>query len=168
MSENNKTAAANGASLQFTGRELQLLGWAMQSLKSGPLEIDYEKLAGYANMSNPRSAGNAWAKLRFKLMTPAPDSAIPVTPKKAGGRKMAAATTEDSEGSPSTLKKVTPRKRAARKQDVDGETSPKKKPARGKKASDDEDLKAESDGTEDLKPSPMEFVPAEGKIEDTF
>jgi hypothetical protein len=38
MSDNDN-AAANGSSPQFTERELQLLGWAMQSLKSGPPEV---------------------------------------------------------------------------------------------------------------------------------
>lgn len=40
MSDNeNNGAAANNAPPQFTERELQLLGWAMQSLKSGPPEV---------------------------------------------------------------------------------------------------------------------------------
>jgi hypothetical protein len=29
----------NGAAPQFTERELQMLGWAMQSLKTGPPEV---------------------------------------------------------------------------------------------------------------------------------
>jgi hypothetical protein len=88
-------------------------------------------------MGNPRSASNAWAKIKVKLMadgtSPAP------TPKKAGGRKKAAAAKDmDGEEGPATPKKPTPRKRAPKKQDVDGESSPKKKTTRGKKASDDE------------------------------
>jgi hypothetical protein len=43
MSDNDNTTAAatatDGAAPQFTERELQLLGWAMQSLKSGPPEV---------------------------------------------------------------------------------------------------------------------------------
>jgi hypothetical protein len=39
MSDNDNTAVANGSAPQFTERELQLLGWAMQSLKSGPPEV---------------------------------------------------------------------------------------------------------------------------------
>lgn len=37
---------AKGGSLNFTEREMQMLGWAMQSLKSGPPEVStstYEK-----------------------------------------------------------------------------------------------------------------------------
>ncbi|KAH7069310.1 hypothetical protein FB567DRAFT_555135 [Paraphoma chrysanthemicola] len=154
---NNDTGAANGSSVQFTEREMQMLGWAMQSLKTGPPEIDYEKLAGFAGMSNPRSASNAWAKIKNKLVAPNPDGTAPVaaTPKKAGGRKKAAATPkaddgEEVEGTP----KKTPRKRPAKKQDVDGDASPKKKGrAPKKKESDDEaNVKAESDDSKDLKP----------------
>jgi len=84
-------------------------------------------------MSNPRSAGNAWAKIKLKLMTPSPDGAVPATPRKTPRKKAAAAKQEDGEEGTETPKK-TPRKRVAKKQDVDGESSPKKKAApRGKK-----------------------------------
>ncbi|KNG46540.1 hypothetical protein DDE82_001369 [Stemphylium lycopersici] len=169
MSDSDKTAASNGSSPQFTERELQLLGWAMQSLKSGPPEIDYEKLAGYANMGNPRSASNAWAKIKIKLklMSPAPEGTVPATPKKPRGRKPAAAKTEEEEGDASATPKKTPRKRGPKKQEVDGESSPKKKPARGNKASGDESVKADSDDAEDLKPngSPVKIDPAEASDE---
>ncbi|KAH6879158.1 hypothetical protein BKA58DRAFT_110715 [Alternaria rosae] len=139
MSDNDNTAVANGSSPQFTERELQLLGWAMQSLKSGPPEIDYEKLAAYAGMGNPRSASNAWAKIKLKLMTPSPDGTVPATPKK------------------------TPRKRAAKKQDVDGESSPKKKTTtpRGRKT---ETVKTESDEEAQTGGSPMKIDPAKEEI----
>ncbi|KAL1794745.1 hypothetical protein ACET3X_006561 [Alternaria dauci] len=166
MSDNDN-AAANGSSPQFTERELQLLGWAMQSLKSGPPEIDYEKLAGYAGMSNPRSASNAWAKIKLKLMSPAADGTAPATPKKTPRKKAAAAKQEDDdeEDADVAAPKKTPRKRGPKKQDVDGESSPKKKPARGKKDLSAETVKAESD--EDLNPdgSPMKIDPAESKEE---
>lgn len=81
-------------------------------------------------MSNPRSASNAWAKIKGKLMTPSDGSAPAATPKKGGARKKAVADGEDGE-SPT---KKTPRKRAAKKQDVDGDASPKKKATRGKKS----------------------------------
>jgi len=45
MSDNDNTAVANGSSPQFTERELQLLGWAMQSLKSGPPEVGHHSLS---------------------------------------------------------------------------------------------------------------------------
>lgn len=146
MSDNGNTAA--NATAQFTDRELQMLGWAMQSLKTGPPEvrptpplahpppnapqIDYDKLAGFAGMGNPRSASNAWAKIKAKLTAPNPDGSSPApTPKKGGGgRKKAAAAAPaadgDDGGEPATPKK-TPRKRAAKKQEVDGDASPKKK-----------------------------------------
>jgi len=85
-------------------------------------------------MSNPRSAGNAWAKIKLKLMTPSPDGAVPATPKKTPRKKAAAAKQEDGEEGADATPKKTPRKRVAKKQDVDGESSPKKKAApRGKK-----------------------------------
>jgi hypothetical protein len=92
------------------------------------LQIDYEKLAGYAGMSNPRSASNAWAKIKLKLMTPAPDGAVPTTPKKTPRKKTASAKQNDGEeGADTATPKKTPRKRVAKKQDVDGDSSPKKK-----------------------------------------
>ncbi|KAI4647736.1 hypothetical protein J4E93_004146 [Alternaria ventricosa] len=162
MSDNDNTAVANGSSPQFTERELQLLGWAMQSLKSGPPEIDYEKLAAYAGMSNPRSAGNAWAKIKLKLMTPSPDGAVPATPKKTPRKKAAAAKQEDGEEGADATPKKTPRKRVAKKQDVDGESSPKKKATpRGKK---NETVKAESDEDANTGGSPMKIDPAKEEI----
>ncbi|KAF2030065.1 hypothetical protein EK21DRAFT_112358 [Setomelanomma holmii] len=159
MSESNDAGAANGSSAQFTERELQMLGWAMHSLKTGPPEIDYEKLASFAGMSNPRSASNAWAKIKNKLMTPAPDGTVPATPKKAGGRKKAAATpkADDSEvGEAAATPKKTPKKRVAKKQDVDGAddaSSKKKGRATKEKESDDEaNVKAGSDNSKDLEP----------------
>ena len=149
--------------LSFSEREMQMLAWAMQSLKSGPPEvriasfcrdvspficpshsasltsilnnkIDYEKLASYAGMSNPRSASNAWAKIKGKLASSC--DGVNLTPKKGGGRKKAAVANEGAAGD-------TPaRKRAAKKQDVDGEASPKKKTraaVKPKKENDDDD-----------------------------
>ncbi|KAH8732975.1 hypothetical protein GQ44DRAFT_639856 [Phaeosphaeriaceae sp. PMI808] len=143
MSDNNAPASASASvgpvpGLAFTDRENQMLGWAMQSLKTGPPEasiphpqilplqpIDYEKLAKFAGMSNTRSASNSWAKIRAKLVADPPaDGAVPATPKKAGGRQKKAVNTDEG-GEPTPNK--TPRKRAAKKQDVDGDASPKKK-----------------------------------------
>jgi hypothetical protein len=75
-------------------------------------------------MGNPRSASNAWAKIKNKLGSDG--ATAPATPKKAGGRKKA---TGDDADTP----KKSPRKRAAKKQDIDGEESPKKK-GRGNKS----------------------------------
>jgi hypothetical protein len=82
-------------------------------------------------MSNPRSAGNAWAKIKAKLILPNADGTTPApTPKKAGGRKKAnpAPADDGEEGEAPETPKKTPRKRAAKKQDVDGgDASPKKR-----------------------------------------
>jgi hypothetical protein len=45
-------------------------------------------------MTNPRSAGNAWAKIRNKLNTATGDGAI-ATPKKTSKKKAAAEKTDD-------------------------------------------------------------------------
>lgn len=44
MSDTTKSPApgTGGEAPKFTERELQLLGWAMQSLRSGPPEVCYE------------------------------------------------------------------------------------------------------------------------------
>lgn len=74
-------------------------------------------------MSNPRSAGNAWANLKKKLMAPG-DGSAPPTPKKAAARKKA--TKDDAgEDGEANLKK-TPRKRV-NKEPEDGDASPKKR-----------------------------------------
>lgn len=78
-------------------------------------------------MGNPRSASNAWAKIRSKLMTPSDGSAPPATPKKTGGRKKAVKEEDDAEDGEAATPKKTPRKRAAKKQNADGDASPKKK-----------------------------------------
>jgi hypothetical protein len=86
-------------------------------------------------MSNPRSATNAWAKIKAKLMAPAADGTVPITPKKTPRKKAAAVKQkDDEEGADAATPKKTPRKRVAKKQDVDGDSSPKKKATpRGKK-----------------------------------
>ncbi|KAH9873438.1 hypothetical protein IAQ61_004061 [Plenodomus lingam] len=133
MSDTEKATAPVSAnpSPHFTERELMLLGWAMQSLKSGPPEIDYEKLAAFAGMSNHRSASNAWAKLKAKLITPTDGTAPPATPKKAN-RKKALQTDDGDQDEPTPKKTATPRKRAAKKQDVDGDLASPKKKSRAK------------------------------------
>lgn len=74
-------------------------------------------------MSNPRSAGNAWANLKKKLMVSG--DGAPPTPKKATPRKKAAAKGDAGEDGEATPKKTT-RKRAT-KEPEDGDASPKKK-----------------------------------------
>ena len=86
-------------------------------------------------MSNPRSASNAWARIKAKLATSSPDGVVPPTPKKGRAKKAAPENDNDEEGA--ATPKKTPRKRPAKKQEVDGDASPKKK-GRGKKTSDDE------------------------------
>ncbi|KAF1997584.1 hypothetical protein P154DRAFT_536976 [Amniculicola lignicola CBS 123094] len=131
------TPAPAGDKPAFTDRELELLGFAMRSLKSGPPEIDYEKLAALAGMSNPRSASNAWAKIKQKLMAdPGVDVGAPkpgrATKKKAAAKAKDNIKEEDEADELAPVKK-TAKKRGPKAQDVDGEGAPKKKP-RGRPA----------------------------------
>ncbi|KAF3001444.1 hypothetical protein E8E13_008027 [Curvularia kusanoi] len=164
MSDAPKSPSPNTeAAPKFTERELQLLCLAMQSLKSGPPEIDYEKLAKFAGMSNVRSASNAWAGIKKKLMAPTDGSAPASTPVKRGRKKKDDAG-EDGE---TPTKKVTPRKRAGKKLDEDGETPTKKarvskaKPKSKSKAeseveeNEDDKVKAEDESAEELKPEEL-------------
>ena len=151
----------------FTDRELQLLSFAMQSLKTGPPEvslkhtlttsnllqpckpmllsnpltlfqIDYDKLAELSGMTNPKSASNAWAKIKTKLASTSAENAGAKTPKKTSPRKknLPKINTEalddkvagEDAGSPSTPRKRGPKKAA-------GE-SPPKRARKGQKAED--------------------------------
>ncbi|KAF2187697.1 hypothetical protein K469DRAFT_628588, partial [Zopfia rhizophila CBS 207.26] len=135
MSDSGATSgAAATTTSQFTERELQLLGWAMQSLKSGPPDVDYNKLAEFAGMSNPRSAANAWAKIRTKLMAGdgigAKASPTKSTPRKGkGAANVKTEQGEEANGGEDTEEtpKKSPRKRASKNQGFEGEGSPKKK-----------------------------------------
>ena len=91
-------------------------------------------------MSNPRSASNAWAKIKLKLMTPFADGTALPTPKKTPrAKKGVVSKKEGDEADGDATPKATPRKRASKKQEVDGDSSPKKKPARGKAAPKEEE-----------------------------
>ncbi|XPS70557.1 hypothetical protein M3J09_002770 [Ascochyta lentis] len=143
MSDTVKSPASGSSEApKFTERELQLLGWAMQSLKSGPPEIDNEKLATFAGMSNPRSAGNAWANLKKKLMVSG--DGAPPTPKKAAASRKKATKDDAGEDGEATPKK-TPRKRA-NKEPEDGDASPKKRgrPAKAKPKKEPEEESCKS------------------------
>ncbi|KAJ4363702.1 hypothetical protein N0V95_001017 [Ascochyta clinopodiicola] len=148
------TSGSSVEAPKFTERELQILGWAMQSLKSGPPEIDNDKLAAFAGMTNPRSAGNAWATLKKKLMTSG--DGAPPTPKKAAASRKKAVKDDAGEDGEATPKK-TPRKRV-NKEPEDGDASPKKRsrPAKPKSKQEPEEetseVKAEIDSAEELKP----------------
>ena len=85
-------------------------------------------------MTNPRSASNAWAKIKNKLMVSS-DGVAP-SPKKGSPKKKAVKGDGSDEGDGASKK--APRKRAAKKQDVDGEASPKKRGRPAKKASKEE------------------------------
>lgn len=157
MSDTEK--APTGASSQFTERETQILAWAMQSLKSGPPEIDFEKLAAFAGMSNKGSASNAWSRIKSRLVD---GTGIPMTPSKSRKRATKANVNGDGESTP----KMTPtsRKRAPKRQDVDGDASPQKK-ARSKYAAKVDSEEGEGEGEDGFaaktKTQPLKLDPDE-------
>ncbi|KAF2750868.1 hypothetical protein M011DRAFT_474360 [Sporormia fimetaria CBS 119925] len=124
--DSNGTAGAT-VGPNFTEREQEILKFAWSCLKSGPPEIDYQKLASLLGMSNPRSASNAWAKIKPRLMHGVPegeDGAVAATLKK--GRKPkakadAANGDDDSGDGPATPKKRSPKKKAAPKVKTEGD-----------------------------------------------
>lgn len=77
-------------------------------------------------MSNPRSASNAWANIKKKLVTN-PDGTPAPTPKKGGKKAASPKAKKDNEDGSASPTKKTPKKRVAKKQEVEGESSPKKK-----------------------------------------
>ncbi|KAJ4385634.1 hypothetical protein N0V93_010063 [Gnomoniopsis smithogilvyi] len=113
-------------------RETEILGKAWACLKTGPPEIDYEKLAQELSMANPRSASNAWSSIKKKMAWSATASSTPATAKstatkrkKAAIPKAATADDEDDDeeenDSPAPKKKKTP----ARKKPAPKKSAPK-------------------------------------------
>jgi hypothetical protein len=97
-------------------------------------------------MSNPRSASNAWAKIRNKLMTPGDGTSSPKakeTPKKKGTTKANGKSKGDDQNGDGASVTPKSRKRASKKQDVDGDASPTKKsrPSKANTVADVEDSK---------------------------
>ncbi|PVI08148.1 hypothetical protein DM02DRAFT_666122 [Periconia macrospinosa] len=116
------SADSTDSKVAFSDREMQMLAWAMQSLKTPP-DVDYDKLAAFAGMSNPKSASNAWAKIKGKLFAnQAEGAAAAATPKRGRAKKVV-----DKEGDETP--KTTPRKRTAKKDANDDNESPTKKRA---------------------------------------
>ncbi|CBX95239.1 predicted protein [Plenodomus lingam JN3] len=132
-------------------------GARSEATSTGPWQ--YEKLAAFAGMSNHRSASNAWAKLKAKLITPTDGTAPPATPKKAN-RKKALQTDDGDQDEPTPKKTATPRKRAAKKQDVDGDLASPKKKSRAKSS-----VKVESEDEKDGT-SPSENGPEEPAVDE--
>ena len=104
-------------------------------------QVDYTKLAAELNMSNVRSASNAWAAIKKKIMA------------KAGIEKAV----NGEEGGGSEKPKATPKKRAkkAASEGVDGDDeeggSPKKKARTPKKKAKSEE-KVQEDGEDEGSP----------------
>ncbi|KAK5142524.1 hypothetical protein LTR04_002201 [Oleoguttula sp. CCFEE 6159] len=102
----------------YTEKEIKMMGFAMQCLKSGPPDVDMPKLAALAGYTNVNACGNAWRPLKKKIManaevadsTVAPAPTPKTSPKKRG--KAASAAVDDSEAEESPTKKRKGRKSA--------------------------------------------------------
>ncbi|TKA74013.1 hypothetical protein B0A49_04255 [Cryomyces minteri] len=113
----------------YTEKEIKMMGFAMQCLKSGPPDrspslkltlhhpqVDMPKLAALAGYTNVNACGNAWRPLKKKIManaevadgTVASAPTPKTSPKKRG--KAASATADDGETEESPTKKRKGRK----------------------------------------------------------
>ncbi|KAG8167628.1 hypothetical protein KVR01_003317 [Diaporthe batatas] len=116
-----KAAAFGGGYDSLTTREQEILGKAMTCLKVAP-EIDFPMLAGAVNMTNPRSAVNAWSQIKKKMgwTMKAPESPGPAkTPGTGKGKRKVAVieddAADDDEDAPAPAKRVKGVKKSGKK-----------------------------------------------------
>ncbi|OQO04545.1 hypothetical protein B0A48_09467 [Cryoendolithus antarcticus] len=99
----------------FTDKEEKVLKVAWSCLKSGPPEVDIEKLQKAAGFNTQKTASNTWATIKKKLATFSSDGDSISTPKKTPtstkkrGKKVSAANvdveaSDDDEATPATKK----------------------------------------------------------------
>ncbi|KAK6437896.1 hypothetical protein LTR95_005902 [Oleoguttula sp. CCFEE 5521] len=112
----------------FTDKEEKVLKVAWSCLKSGPPDVDIEKLQKAAGFNTSKTTSNTWATIKKKLATLSPDGDSPSTPKKTPtstkkrGKKVSAANVdadaegeEDDEATPAAKKvKTTPAAESSR------------------------------------------------------
>ncbi|KXL50085.1 hypothetical protein M433DRAFT_7460 [Acidomyces richmondensis BFW] len=58
---------------EFSPRELEIMSKAWTCITEEP-KVDYDKLADACGMTNPRSASNAWGKIKKKIIARAGNS----------------------------------------------------------------------------------------------
>ncbi|TIA39402.1 hypothetical protein D6C76_09005 [Aureobasidium pullulans] len=94
-SDNESTKGGSPAKTEkkavvFTEREEMVLKVAWRCLKSGPPEIDIEKLTKAAGFNTQKACSNMWSGLKKKLLTDVDGNALPTapaTPKPTKGKK---------------------------------------------------------------------------------
>ncbi|THX70292.1 hypothetical protein D6D05_08677 [Aureobasidium pullulans] len=94
-SDNESTKGGSPAKTEkkavvFTDREEMVLKVAWRCLKSGPPEIDIEKLTKAAGFNTQKTCSNMWSGLKKKLLTDVDGNALPTapaTPKPTKGKK---------------------------------------------------------------------------------
>ncbi|KAF3766951.1 hypothetical protein M406DRAFT_328065 [Cryphonectria parasitica EP155] len=99
MSGANALKASTGIN-SLTPREGEILAKAWACLKTGPPEIDYEKLADECGMRNHRSAANAWSAIKKKMAWSTSAAVGPGRPAaRAGAKRKKTADPTDNENS---------------------------------------------------------------------
>ncbi|TIA08088.1 hypothetical protein D6C80_09420 [Aureobasidium pullulans] len=94
-SDNESTKGGSPAKTEkkavvFTDREEMVLKVAWRCLKSGPPEINIEKLTKAAGFNTQKTCSNMWSGLKKKLLTDVDGNALPTapaTPKPTKGKK---------------------------------------------------------------------------------
>ncbi|KAF2484129.1 hypothetical protein BDY17DRAFT_121798 [Neohortaea acidophila] len=116
------------AEKDFTPREMEIMAKAWSCMVEEP-KVDYNKLAESCGMTNPRSASNAWASIKKKILA-------------KGG-----ITAGNEDGTPKATPKATPKRKKGAKADAgDDEESPTKKVKGGKGKGKKSEAKVKEDG----------------------
>ncbi|KAK5163096.1 uncharacterized protein LTR77_010880 [Saxophila tyrrhenica] len=129
----------------FTTREIEIMAKAWNCMTEEP-KVDYNKLASECNMTNPRSASNAWAAIKKKMFAKSGIDPKAAAAAKKGPKSAAGGDGDDAESGAGTPVK-TPRKRGKKAEDEGEGGSPAKK-VRGsaKKGKKSEEIVEEGEG----------------------
>ncbi|THY70641.1 hypothetical protein D6C87_10334 [Aureobasidium pullulans] len=151
-SDNESTKGGSPAKTEkkavvFTDREEMVLKVAWRCLKSGPPEIDIEKLTKAAGFNTQKTCSNMWSGLKKKLLTDVDGNALPTAP---GRHRLF----HNLSNSLTTSAIATPKPTKGKK----GTATPAKKRAK-KDVDDDEDDEDEGRSiAKKTKPSPVKKV----------
>ncbi|KAK0959680.1 hypothetical protein LTS01_021285 [Friedmanniomyces endolithicus] len=171
-SEVKFSAAKSPEKPAFTDKEERVLKVAWFCLKSGPPDVDVEKLAKAGGFNTTKTASNTWGTIKKKLMAMAPTEGDEGEGDGAGDMGDTAKTPTKTPTKAKAKAQATPKKRAKKTDDGEEEgeeegeeASPGKKPRKspvkkGKKAAsttsavaaaDDEEAAENEDGEQDVK-----------------
>lgn len=126
-------------------------------------QVDYEKLASLAGMTNHNSAANAWRNLKKKLYEDsAPTAGAKATPKKpATPRKRKAAEEKDDKGSDKE-EEASPKKKGRGRP-----AKPKKEPVRKEAVKEEDGADEEEGASEDTTVASTKVEPDDGEMDES-